>query len=272
MPGRRLRSVADGLEIAAAGPIATLAIRRPETRNALTPGIIAALTGALREAGGRSDVRVVVIRGAGDLPFSAGFDLGELPDRILTAEDALAIHAPVRELCDAVCACPHPVIGAARKFVFGAALDLFCHCDLRVAEEGTTFAMPPNRFGFLYPREGIFRLADVVGLSRATEMLFVGTAVPADDARAFGLVHRLSAADAFENELAGLCATVAANAPLSLRGTKRALADYRGARRKDTPASRLAAYAEIAACLNSADVREARAAFREKRPPRFEGR
>lgn len=253
------------------GPVAIISFNRPAARNALTLDMLNSLAEALRSCAARTDLRAVVLRGAGDMPFSAGYNIEELPGQTHSAEDARKIHAPVRAAADAILEFPHPVIGAARKFIFGAALDIFCHCDLRVCAEGTSFCMPPNRFGFLYPGEGIERLADMIGVSRATQMLLLGEPVPTGDAAAWGLVHKVFAADSFEADLKAFGEVVAGNAPLSMRETKRALLDAQR-QRSGTPESADGMYARIAACLNSDDVREAMAAFREKRKPHFVGR
>lgn len=262
----------DELVIDESGPVATFSFNRPAARNSLTLAILSALEAGLRRCAARSDLRAVVLRGSGNQAFSAGYNVDQLPGQTMTIDDARLVHEPIRAVADAILACPHPVIGAAKKFVFGAALDIFCHCDLRVCSTDTTFCMPPNRFGFLYHKAGIRRLASVVGLPRATQMLLTGLTATTDDAAAWGLVHSIYAEDSFESELEALCKVVAANAPLSMRGTKRMLNEYAadadGADR--TALDRM--YAEIVACLNSADVREGRTAFAEKRPPRFQGK
>ena len=254
------------------GPVAIVSFNRPAARNALTLGMLHSLADALQRCATRTDLRAVVLRGAGDMPFSAGYNIDELPGQTITTNDARKIHAPVRAVADAIVECPHPVIGAGRKFIFGAALDIFSHCDLRVCAQDTSFCMPPNRFGFLYPDEGMLRLADAIGASRATQMLLLGEPVSTGDAATWGLVHTVFAADSFEADLKALGEVVAGNAPLSMRETKRALLD---AQRRRSAASRESSdtmYARIAASLNSDDVREAMAAFREKRKPRFSGR
>ncbi len=253
------------------GPVAVISFNRPAARNALTLGMLNSLTDALRRCAVRTDLRAVVLRGAGELPFSAGYNIDELPGQTISAEDARKIHTPVRAVADAILKCPHPVIGAARRFIFGAALDIFCHCDLRVCARDTSFCMPPNRFGFLYPSQGMQRLADVIGATRATQMLLLGEPVPTQDAAAWGLVHKVFAGDSFEAELQAFVEVVAGNAPLSMRETKRALLDAQRQRGAGSRASSDDMYARMAACLNSDDVREATAAFREKRKPRFIG-
>ena len=253
------------------GPIAIISFNRPTARNALTLDMLNSLVEALQRCAARTDLRAVVLRGAGDMPFSAGYSLDELPGQKLSALDAQKIHAPVRAVANAIAECPHPVIGAARKFIFGAALDIFCHCDLRLCAEETSFCMPPNRFGFLYPGEGMQGLVDVIGLSRATQMLLLGESVPSSDAATWGLVHKVFAADSFEADLKAFGEVVAGNAPLSMRETKRALRDAQRQRSGGTREPSGDMYARIAACQNSDDVREAMTAFREKRKPRFVG-
>ena len=93
-----------------------------------------------------------------------------------------------------------------------------------------------------------------------------------ESARSWGLVQQVFLEGAFENDLAALCDVLATNAPLSLRGTKQALINYRHDRQADRDSASAAMYEAIAACLNSDDVREGRAAFREHRRPRFQGK
>jgi enoyl-CoA hydratase/carnithine racemase len=260
--------MASELLIEESGAVASIAFHRPAARNALTLPMLEEMAAALQAFAGRTDLRVVVLRGAGELPFSAGYDMTQLPARTLTSEDARAIHAPVRAVANAIARCRHPVVGAAREFVFGAAFDIFLHCDLRICSDDTRFCMPPNRHGFLYPVEGVQRLAAVAGVARAGFMLLTGGTLTAAEAMADGIVQKEMAAARFEAELQALCATLAGNAPLSVSETKQIL---QALARGETVAGDAAMYERIAACLNSDDVREAKAAFREKRPPVFRG-
>ena len=260
----------DELIVEESGTTLTVSFNRPAARNALTLDMVRGITEALRSAAGRNDLRAVVLRGAGEQPFSAGFGIDQLPDHALTTEEVRALLRPVRDMCDAIRDCPHPVVGAARRFIFGAALDMFCHCDLRICAEGTTFTQPANRLGVLYPNEGLKRYVDVMGLARATEMMLMGAAVSTAEALACGLVQKVYAAPDFEAGLAAMTAQLAANAPLSTRMTKHALWNLR----RDTgdAAVQDAMFERIAVTYNSEDMREALAAFREKRQPVFKGR
>jgi enoyl-CoA hydratase/carnithine racemase len=255
------------LQLALEGPVATIAFDRAQARNALTTDMLHRLAAALSQCSARDDLRVVILRGAGELAFSAGYNLDELPAHPLSAADARAIHAPVRQAAQAIIDCRHPVLAAGRRFVIGAGLDLFSHCDMRVCAEGTTFVMPPNKYGFLYPMEGLASLARAAGPARACDMLLTGQALSAEQAQACGLIQRVFKSDAFETELSALAHALAANAPLSMRASKQALRTMQEPR----PSSE-AFYQDMADCLNSEDTREALAAFKEKRSPVFKGR
>lgn len=257
------------LRVGRDGAVATIALARTAARNVLTTDMLQGIADALDALSGDGRLRVVVLRGEGDAPFSAGYDMSTLPAGTVTEAEARAIHAPVRAAAAAIERCAHPVVGAARGYVFGAALDLFLHCDLRVCSDDTRFCMPPNRHGFLYPWEGVRRLAAVAGLACAQRMLLTGAAVPAAEALAAGIVQQSVDGARFEEALQALCDQLAGSAPMSTRETRRML---HGLARGEPPPDDRELYARITRCLNSEDVREAMVAFRERRPPRFAGR
>lgn len=257
------------LRVGRDGAVATIALARAAGRNVLTPDMLRGIADALDALSGDPQLRVVVLRGEGDAPFSAGYDMSALPAGTVTDADARAIHAPVRAAAAALERCAHPVVGAARGYVFGAALDLFLHCDLRLCSDDTRFCMPPNRHGFLYPWEGVQRLAAVAGLACAQRMLLTGAPVSAAEARADGIVQQAVDGARFEEALQALCAQLAGSAPMSTRDTRRML---HGIARGERPFDDLELYGRITACLNSDDVAEAMTAFRERRAPRFAGR
>jgi len=259
--------MSEELRVDEAGPVAVLAINRPAVRNALSLTLLEELTRTLNALAARSDLRVIVLRGDGELPFSAGYDMKGIGENKLSADDARKLHAPVRAVADALSDCPHVVVAAARQFVFGAALDLFLHCDLRLGAEGTTFCLPPNRYGFLYPAEGLQRLIAVAGLARAEKMLLTGEPIKTEEALACGIVQQVLPLANWEAGLSALCDTLAANAPLSMRGSKQLLRRLQPSATGSTDLL----YQQIADCLNSEDVRESQRAFREKRKPIFRG-
>lgn len=255
------------LQVTLDGPVASIAFNRPQARNALTGNMLQALVLNLEECALRDDLRVIILRGAGELAFSAGYHLDELASDPFQADDARVLHAPVRQAAQAIVECRHLVLMAGRGFVIGAGLDLFSHGDMRICAEGTEFIMPPNKYGFLYPLEGIAGLVRAAGPARAADMLLSAQPLGSEQALACGLVHRVFRPETFEDDLHALAQSLAANAPLSMRASKQALRALQVEHVSDK-----AFYQRIADCLNSQDSREAIRAFRQKRRPVFKGR
>lgn len=239
---------------------------RPIAKNALTVEMLEFLINGIFQCNQSETLRAVLIRGDGDLPFSAGFNLNQISDDLLTAEEAKNFHQPIRDVASAIRDCRLPVIAAAQRFVFGAALDIYLHCDLRICTSTTVFCMPPNRYGFLYPSQGVERMVNELGLARATEMLMIGRTVNSQYALQNNLVHQCCSDQDFEEFVENFCALVTSNAPLSMRGTKRLLNNIS---RFDIDHQKM--YQEIADSLNSFDAKEGRLSFLEKRTPQFKG-
>jgi enoyl-CoA hydratase/carnithine racemase len=142
-------------------------------------------------------------------------------------------------------------------------------CDLRVAAAGASFGIPAAKLGLAYYFVQVKRLTDVVGPTHAKQMLYTADRFAAERALQFGLVDELVAQDELLPFVSGMAARIAANAPLTIAAAKTAIAAACG----DTPDAVAAACdAQVRACLASSDYAEGRRAFREKRPPVFQGR
>ncbi len=190
------------------GPIATIALARPDARNALPIAAWDALAEAAREAEG---ARVVILRS--DVPgiFSAGADVREFEQ--LRTDPALRprFRLAMRGAIDALAALPMPVIAAVDGGCFGAAVALVLAADIRIAGDRAVFATTPARLGLGYPQEDVARLAAQVGSGIASLMLFTGDHLVPDEAKRVGLVE-LRAKDAGKTAQ-GLAANIAENAP-----------------------------------------------------------
>lgn len=249
-----------------AGGIRAITIDHPPRKNALDAGAIDALARALEPQALR-EVRVLVVRGAGQDAFCAGYDLtslasvgpaGELPDDTLELTLSRLAAATV------------PSIALVHGAAFGAGCDLACACDFRVGSASAVFCMPPARLGVVYAAPGISRVQALVGAARAKRMFFTATKVPSALALEWGLLDEAHA-EAADAELAAfaLAETISSMAPLAVRGMKRTFAALGEDALNPVVQDELRALRREA--FASRDAQEGKAAFLEKRPPRFSG-
>ena len=248
--------------------VCVLTLDSPATRNALSVEMRIVLRDHLRAAMADETVRVVVLTGAGG-HFCSGGKLqpagpgADSPDAHRTRTNMGIMHDVVRELVGA----PKPVIAAVEGYAFGAGLSLASACDLIVAADGAKFCAAFGRVGLMADGGLLWTLTRRVGAGRARDLLLTARIVEAAEAARIGLADRAAPAGAALKAAGALAAEIAALAPLPLAATKQALAN--GA---DTLEGVLATEADVQARLTyTADYLEGRAAFKEKRAPRFTG-
>jgi len=250
------------------GSVRVLVLENPTKRNALDFQALEELEEACARVG-LDGVRCLVLRGAGDDAFSAGFDLAEMA---LTSGRGERPDEAVERAADALDAVPCPTIAFLNGVAYGGGLELAVTCDLRVARAGVRLAITPARLGVVYPEGGLRRFLDLVGAARTRELFYTGRAVDADTALAWGLVNRLATADAAEAEALALAEEIARNAPLAVRGMKRILRLLEGAHERSLTDAERAEIADLRRlAFESADLAEGRRAREEKRAPRFRG-
>lgn len=251
------------------GAVRVLTIDNPAKRNALDFGALEELEAACADAA-RDRVRCVVLRGAGDAAFSSGFDLAEMS--LVNARGERPDEA-VERAADALAAVPCPTIAFLNGPAYGGAFELAVTCDLRVARAGVLLGMTPAKLGVVYPEGGLRRFLDLVGAARTRELFLVGRPVDAETALAWGLVNRV--VDAADGEAAAMAIAdeIAANAPLAVQGMKRILQLLEGTHERGLEGPEREEIALLRRrAFESADIQEGRAAFQERRPPRFSGR
>jgi enoyl-CoA hydratase len=243
-------------------------IDRPERRNALS----AELCDGLREhVEQNADLRVVVISGSGDKAFCAGADLGRRATDVggLEHGGGDSFRPAFESLLDAIVASPAPVIAAVNGAALGAGMQLAVACDLRVVAPHATFGIPAARLGVLLSGPNIARLATLVGQAVARDLLLTARVLDLEDATRVGLVQRV--ADETLIAARGLASEIAALAPLTIAGHKRAL-NLVAEEQSLLPDMRAEVKQLETDAFASADLQEGLAAFAEKRSPRFEGR
>jgi enoyl-CoA hydratase/carnithine racemase len=246
----------------AADGVAVVIFDHPTKHNALSLEMTIVGARLMGELGARSDVRAIVLRGGGDRAFLSGADIAAQDD-----DDGRDEYVRrTRALLDAVGAVPVPVIAAIRGFCLGAGVALATHADLRVAADDAVFGVPAARLGLAYPYDEVARLVALAGAGAAADLLLSGRRATSAEALRWGLVQAVHAADELEGAVAALAARIAANAPLSVRAAKQAV------RVASAGGDRAAVDALVEACAASQDYAEGRAAFLQRRAPRFTGR
>jgi enoyl-CoA hydratase/carnithine racemase len=251
--------------------IVRLTISNPAKRNALDHPILDAITGVLAElASGESGARCVVITGGHGM-FSAGYDIGEIPDEEFEERAERLVAHPFTEAIDALQAFPYPTLAVLPGHTIGGGLELALACDLRVAQDTIKLGMPPAKLGLVYSHTGLRRFIDAIGAPRTRELFLLGRYIDAPTALQWGLVNQIAPAEELEAVALAVAAELAGNAPLSQLGNKRVIAEL-----LDAEGELLAEVKEELielrrASFASRDMREGMKAFAEKRPPRWRG-
>jgi enoyl-CoA hydratase/carnithine racemase len=279
-----------------AGGVVRLTISNPTKRNALDHPILNAITATLAElasgdaaaesespedAGvegepsaetvqGEPGARCLVVTGAHGM-FSAGYDIGEIPEEGFEEHAERLIAHPFTEAIDALAAFPYPTLAVLPGHTIGGGLELALSCDLRLAEESIKLGMPPAKLGLVYSHTGLRRFLDAIGSARTRELFLLGRYIDAPTALAWGLVNRVAAVGELDAVTLDLASELAGNAPLAQRGNKRVIATLLRAQ-GDLPAEVEDELIELRrASFASRDLREGMRAFAEKRPARWRG-
>ena len=202
------------------GPVATITLNRPGQRNAINYGMWKELRRLAEEIRVHEETRVVIIRGAGEEAFSAGADIAEFEDRRNNSAQAREYSEVFDGAMDAIWAIGKPTISMIRGFCIGGGLELACCTDLRIAAQGSRFGIPTARLGVLVGYREMRRLLQLVGPGGAAEILIGARILNGDEALRLGLITRLVAAEALEEEVSKLADEIAGMAPLIHRWHK----------------------------------------------------
>ena len=214
-----------------------------------------------------ADVRVLILRGAGGKAFVAGTDIAQFQN-FRDREDGLKYEERLDHVLDRLERVTKPTIAQVQGVAAGGGCAIALTCDLRVATPESTFGIPIARtLGNCLSGASYSRLVDLVGPGVVKDLLFTGRLVSGAEAQTLGMVNRLAPADEIERTVRELAATLASNAPLTLRATKEMI-------RRVLAKRRLAAGDDadiVEMCYTSHDFREGVTAFLEKRKPKWSG-
>jgi enoyl-CoA hydratase len=244
------------------GPVAVVTIDRPTARNAVNEAVASAMAAALDDLDARTEIRVIVLTGAGGT-FCAGMDL----KGFLTGENPLAGGRGFGGIAERPPA--KPVIAAVEGYALAGGFEIALACDLIVASEEATFGLPEVTRGLVAAAGGLLRLPRRIPYHLAMEIALTGGRVPAARLQHAGMIARLVPAGQALNQARRLALLIAENAPLALEATKRVVVES-----ADWPsAEAFARQNEITApVFSSADAMEGAAAFAEKRAPVWRGK
>ncbi len=249
--------------------IGTITLNRPDKLNAFAGTMRQEVAQAVREMAGDTDVRVIVITGAGRA-FCAGADIGymkELGEKGDTASLELLVESG-RETVTAIRTTPKPVIASVNGPAAGGGANLALSCDIRIASDRASIGQTFNRIGLHPDWGGTFFLPRLVGASKALELIFTAEMVPADEGLRIGIFNRVVPHDRLADETHSLAAMLAAKPPIALALAKQAIYASDG--------SSLESMLDIelehqVRCFESEDATEGLQAFLEKRQPVFRG-
>jgi len=260
MSGRVYTTIEDG--------IGTLVFDHQARRNAITGEMWNAIPAAAKLLDASTEVRVVVMRGAGDVAFVSGADISEF-EKSRTGEAAAQYDRNNARAYSALAGIRKPLIALIHGFCVGGGCAIALTADLRYCDEQGVFAVPAAKLGLGYSAGGLETLVGVVGQAAAREIFFTARRLDAAEALRIGLVSAVLPKADLDSHVRSVAIQIARNAPLTLASAKLALGQLRRApEARDSEAIE----SSIRICYESEDYAEGVRAFLEKRPAAFKGR
>ncbi|HEV8413247.1 MAG TPA: enoyl-CoA hydratase [Bryobacteraceae bacterium] len=253
---------------ATSGAIATLTFNNPERHNAMSLDMWRAATAVLEQFELDPAVRVIVLTGAGGKAFVSGADISKFESERATVDAILEYNIAVDRFGQVLGECSKPTVAMIRGYCIGGGVGIAVCCDMRIANDAARFAVPAAKLGLGYGYANVRRIMDLVGPQFATEMLLTARQFDAADAMRMGLVNHVVPDAEIETYVLELAGVISNNAPLTIRAVKRIVRELR---RNPDDADVAACDALVRQCFESADYREGRQAFLEKRKPVFRG-
>jgi enoyl-CoA hydratase/carnithine racemase len=263
-------SFAGGKMLAARdGGVGLVTFNQPEKRNAMSMEMWLGLGEILDEFAADDTISAVVLAGAGDKAFVSGADISQFEKNRSNADAQKEYDRITGIGREKFHAFPKPIIAKIRGFCMGGGLAIAMATDLRIGTPDSQYGIPAARLSIAYAADSIKRLIDLVGPAHARMILYTARRIDGKEAERIGLINQCVPVDALDETVMGIARTIAENAPLSVRASKLTINEML----KDESARDMEAIRKIGeVCFNSADYKEGRTAFMEKRAPRFVGR
>ena len=246
--------------------LAVVTVDRQDKLNALNAQVVREIGDAFETLRNNDSVRAVVVTGAGQKAFVAGADIGELST--MNPVSGVAVSRAGQEIFRTIEMFPKPVIAAVGGYALGGGFELALACHLRVASTTARFGLPEVSLGIIPGYGGTIRLARLVGLGRAIELTLTGDMVPAEQARAIGLVSAVAEADALLDEAKALARKITKNGPVAVRLALESMLRAVDSATDDALGFESAAFGLLA---STEDMQEGMQAFLGKRKADFRG-
>lgn len=246
-----------------AGARATIRLNRPKHLNRLQSNDLAALMGLFERIEAEADIRVLVLTGTGRA-FSAGYDLGSIAERAGGAAEEQTAGSAFEIVVDRLEDLALPTICRLNGGVYGGSTDLALACDFRIGIDTCEMFMPAARLGLHYYKSGIKRYVSRLGADNARKLFLTAEKIDAAEMLRIGYLTTMTPAAALDAEVDRLASVLSGNAPLAMRGMKRAINEFAHGRLDEAAADRRARDS-----MRGAEIREGILAFSEKRPPKF---
>lgn len=264
-----LDEITEQLIINKANGVGHITLNQPEKLNAISYDMWVGLGSAMTHFEQDDEVRLIVLDGAGGKAFAAGADISQFGEKRDSPEAVAIYNAATKAAYDAVTGSAKPTLARITGYCIGGGMHLALCCDLRIASDDSKFGIPAARLGLGYGLDAIRPLTALVGPSRAKEILYTAKRFDAEQAQRMGLINQYTTRDEIDALVDDYVRTIAGNAPLTIRAAKYIVGECL----RDPDARDLdRCQALVDDCFNSADYKEGRTAFMEKRPPRFTGK
>lgn len=252
-------------EFAAESGIMLVKLNNPKSLNAIDPELMSALHNAVSESIADDFVKGIIITGAGNRAFAAGADISAFLGK--KAGEASTMSKQGHDTFAMIETSPKPIIAAINGYALGGGLELALACHLRVASERVKVGLPEATLGLVTGFGGATRLFEIIGPTRAVEMLLTAEMIDADTAKDWGLVNKVCAAEREVSTARAMLETILKNGPLALGN---AIAIVNKAR-QDRKASFEKEIETFGALFETKDAQEGISAFLEKRKAEFKG-
>lgn len=241
------------------GFVGIITINRPKALNALNSEVLKELDACL-DGVNLETTRVLILTGAGEKSFVAGADIGEMST--LTKAEGEAFGKIGNDVFRKLETFPIPVIAAINGFALGGGCEISMSCDIRICSDNALFGQPEVGLGITPGFGGTQRLARIIGVGKAKEMIYAATNVKADEALRIGLVNAVYPLEELMPAAKKLAGKIARNAPIAVRACKKAINEG-----LDVDMDKAIVIEEklFGSCFESEDQKEGMAAFLEKR-------